>query len=284
MSKRRRSKQDLFQILAHIRQSHLLESIEEIPDDKMQWVIDEDLRKSYWKELCDRDEFILAEELVREIQWALEGMDFAIERTIALHFDNFQNAVAKLDPREFLQVQLNYPVNKADRMAYRAALMLFSVTEVYFWMAAVWDRMGLFLDLFAFNIKNISRNLESWRQAFSKFRDNFGKVPELRESRDYRALVRLNEAYDRIQYRRNILAHKGSLAGRIRAGVESDPKCHSLFREYVLDGKFWDLTDVIKENQELGGKCYEASETLQKFVGDFLRWRRAKVEVPKGTS
>jgi hypothetical protein len=236
--------------------------------------------------LCGHEE-ALGRELAREIEWALEGMSFANHRVNSLYFRQFPDlaaTVGALDSEELLNIQINYGCDKSDTLRYRAALVLFAVTEFYLWMGAVWDRMGQLLNLFAFNVRKVAKSRDGWRAVFDRFQDNFGSVSVLRESRDYMGLVELhNKVYAKISHRRNILAHKGSLAGRLREGVEGNSEARRVFRTFILAADSWDMRNLIKENDEFQESCFDASHQLFRFLGHFLRWKR-NVTIQKTTS
>jgi hypothetical protein len=235
-------------------------------------------REFAWKDFCDSEELLLGEELAREIHWALEGMDFARFRAVTFNFREFPKIVTTLGavvPEDFIPIRMNYPLHKIETKQYRAALVLFTVAEFYLWMGAIWDRMGQFLNLFAFGIRNVTKTREGWWQIFGRFRDNYGHVRALNEDEDFRSLVELHQrVYAKISLRRNLLAHRGSLIGRIRAGVETDPTAQRVFHRFILGNEDWDLSKIIPENEELAGSCFEASQRLFAFVGHFLSWRR----------
>jgi hypothetical protein len=271
---RTRKKSDLFTTLAEIRQSNV-DIGERIPDDQIWAAIKVMEKQTAWRRLCRGEERILGDELAREIEWALEGMSFALDRVDALHFAGFPSAIGRIDPEGFFDAQLNYgALTRSEGAGYRAALMLFGLAEFYFWMAAVWDRMGQLLNLFAFNVRNVAKSGDGWRQIFGRFRDNFANVDQVRNSEDYKTILRLHNAvYEKLYHRRNVLSHKGSLIARIRAEFE-DPRSRRLLREYVLDHDTWDFQSVVEESEKLAECCGKASQALQRFLTDFLRWRR----------
>jgi hypothetical protein len=272
--RRVKHERSLFEILAERRHSELVEGIIWPSSKEDESRIERAYEKEFeWERLCGNGHQVLGQELVREIHWALEGMGFAIDRVAALHFRAFHKVVGRIDPQFFISTQINWPMlSRSELAAYRAALMLFNVTEVYFWMGAVWDRMGQFLNLFAFNNKNIAKSKDGWRQIFDRFNDNFGNIAEIRGNEEYQTLVRLHRrVYEKAYSRRNILAHKGSFAGRIRATIESDSEKKELLWQFVLGKESWDLTNILDEINELAGSCQEAATALQRFVGDFLR-------------
>ncbi len=248
---------------------------ESVNPELAQTIID---RESAWKGFCDSEELLLGEELAREIHWALEGMDFARFRAVTFNFREFPKIATTLGavgPEDFIPIRMNYPLHKIETKQYRAALVLFTVAEFYLWMGAIWDRMGQFLNLFAFGIRNVRKSREGWGKIFSRFRDNYGHVRTLNEDEDFKSLVALHQrVYEKISHRRNLLAHRGSLIGRIRAGVETDPTAQRVFQRFILGTEVWNLSKVIPENEELAGTCFEASQRLFAFVGHFLSWRR----------
>ncbi len=274
VKKKTKIEKSLFEILAESRYRELIEgmtwpsSIEEKRQNERAYQ-----KQFEWEEVCDNEHRILGQELVREIYWALEGMEFAIDRVAALHFENFHKVIGKIDPLYFISDQLNWPtLSRSELSAYRATLMLFNVTEVYLWIGAVWDRMGQFLNLFAFNTRNVAESRLGWRQIFKLFRGKFEDVPEVKGSEDYQTIVRLHDdVYEKAYARRNILAHKGSLAGRIRIAIEANSEAKHLLWQFVLGKESWDLTDVLGEIIVLAGGCQEAVSALQRFVSDFMR-------------
>jgi hypothetical protein len=272
--KRVKREKTLFEMLAETRYSALVQGIQWPSSSEETKRIEHAYEKEFeWERTCDREQKVLGRELVREINWALEGMGFAIDRVAALHFKNFHKVVGKTDPRHFMSTQINWPtLSRSELAAYRAALMLFNATEVYFWMGAVWDRMGQLLNLFAFNIRNVAKSTDGWRQIFNRFNDNFGNIVEVKNNEDYQTIARLHRSvYDKAYRRRNILAHKGSFAGKIRITTESDSESMQLLRQFVLGKESWNLTNVLGEVVELATGCQEAANALQRFVSDFLR-------------
>jgi hypothetical protein len=243
------------------------------------WVREEE-RRWLWEEMCaDEVDLILGEEMVREIWWALHGMEFAQHRLSLLHFTDFDDYAGLIEPGVgFVGVAaFEAEVEDETMRAYRSILTLYTIQELFFWMAAVWDRMGHFLNLFAFGVRNVAQSKDVWRQVFERFRVNYADVVEvLAENGDYRALKRLNDrVYQYIQDRRNFLAHKGTLAGRIQAGSEDDALRVELYKKFVLDGKAWDLSNIMQECSDLCDKCHEAFSALLCFTGGFLKWRSA---------
>jgi hypothetical protein len=268
----------LFEILAKSRHRELIEGITWPSSNEEKTQIERAYQKQFeWEEVCDNEYRILGQELVREIYWALEGMEFAIDRIAALHFKNFHKFVGKIDPRHFVSDQLNWPtLSRSELSAYRATLMLFNATEAYFWIGAVWDRMGQFLNLFAFDARNVAESKLGWRQIFKLFTHKFGDVPEVEGSEDYQTIVRLHDkVYEKAYARRNILAHKGSLAGRLRIAMEANSEAKQLLWQFVMGKESWDLADVLGEVIALAGGCQEAVSALQRFVSDFVSWRTA---------
>jgi hypothetical protein len=271
---RTRKKTDLFTTLAEIRQS-TVDIGERIPDDQLPAVVKAVEKQNAWRRICRGEERVLGDELAKEIEWALEGMSFALNRVDALYFVDFPTTIGRITPEGFFDAQMNYgALTRSEAAGYRATLMLFALAEFYFWMAAVWDRMGQLLNLFAFNIKNVAKSGDGWRQIFSRFRDNFANIAQVTKSEDYQAILRLHNAvYERLYHRRNVLSHKGSFIGRIRAEFE-DPRSRRLLRQYLLDNDAWDFANVVEESEKLARCCGEASQALQRFLTDFLRWRR----------
>jgi hypothetical protein len=164
VDRKAKHERSLFEMLAERQHSKLVDAIIWPSSKQEKRRIERAYEKEFeWETLCDKDQQLLGQELVREIHWTLEGMIFAIDRVEALHFNNFYGAVGKIDPVNFISTQINWPtLSRSEAAAYRAALMLFNATEVYFWMGAVWDRMGQFLNLFAFNVRNIAKSRDGW--------------------------------------------------------------------------------------------------------------------------
>lgn len=275
---RQRSRRDLFGLLAETWALELVDSSRPVSQEELKSLLIDEKRLTEWRKLCAPEEMLLGQELAREIEWALEGLSFASHRVSSLYFGKFPNVastVGALDSKELLNIEINYGCDKSDTERYRAALVLFAVTEFYLWMGAVWDRMGQLLNLFAFNVRNIAKSRDGWRTIFERFQDNFGGVSDLRESLDYAALVELhNDVYGRISDRRNVLAHKGSLAGRLREGAEANSDTRRLFRAFILGSDSWDMKNLIEENAKFQKSCFDASQHLFRLLGQFLRWKR----------
>jgi hypothetical protein len=231
-----------------------------------------------WGELCSVGDRVLGQEMVRETEWAEHGMMFANDRLALLHFSDFERFLGLTDPfLDFTVMQLT-ELSSEDIKTYRSILTTYAIQEVYFWMAAVWDRMGHFLNLFAFGIKNVSKSTDGWRQVFARFRANYGDEDAFANDRYYRTLQRLNnKAYEKVYRRRNLLAHKGSLAGRIQAGSEENEEHSALYRRFVLGNEAWDLSNVVRETTELCWGCSEASGALRRFMATFLTWKSAQM-------
>jgi hypothetical protein len=248
---------------------------ERMDDNLAQAAVDKQVA---WRSYCDSEELILGDELSREIQWTLEGMDFARFRAVTFNFKEFPKIATTLrgvDPEDLIPIRMNYPLRKMEAKQYRALFLMFSVAELYLWMSALWDRMGQFLNLFAFGVRNVAKNREVWEAIFDKFRDNYGHVEALSKNADLKSLAEMHQqVYPKISHRRNILAHKGSLVGRARARGESDPVAKRVLDRFIVGRDDWDFDKMISENEELCGTCFAASRELFAFVGDFLAWRR----------
>lgn len=232
-----------------------------------------------WEELCTADELILGREVRREIIWALHGMDFAYGRLSLFYIDDFERYF------DFVKKIYDYldigggsgELNHKELMGFRSVLILYAIQEFYFWISSVWDRMAHLLSLFAFNMKNISRSTEYWRTSFDRFENNYGDIDDIANDGDYKIIKKLTKSiYWKAQRRRNILAHKGSLTGRIQAVRDKSPGDFALYKKFILGNETWNLSDVISESQEICEKCWDAVWALDRFVGTFLMWKKHK--------
>lgn len=218
----------------------------------------------------------LAQTLMHEADWSALGLRTAVNRLGALA----SRVPEQLTQDELLPEQAaGFEARVADAwddgalLAYRAHLAFVTIAECYFWMHAVWDRMGLATRVVAFRRREARR--AGWRSVWAELQSEYGDVEAVTRTRPWSLMTQLHsEGFEEIARRRHGLVHRSSIAGML--AMPEDPVQQDQLRRFIYDMQPWtafELQALCDEVQAHRDTCGAARAVLPALLHTLNRAR-----------